>query len=149
MLRDLGVGQGDRLVLLLPNTVEQRIWVQAAKRIGAVYLCLPVTISIPSLAERVADCGAKLVLTSTAKAPLEGASLKAVALTAVTGYVPLASAYGTVRRVLEEQKSLNPMIDTDEVRSSPPPLAPLGGAATTMPQARRHCPADRALPTAP
>ena len=45
VLRDTGVGTGDRLVLHLPNGLAQLVWLQAAKRVGAVYACLPTTLS--------------------------------------------------------------------------------------------------------
>ena len=35
----------DRLVLHLPNGLAQLVWLQAAKRVGAVYACLPTTLS--------------------------------------------------------------------------------------------------------
>jgi len=35
--------------------LAQLVWVQAAKRIGAVYACLPTTLSIKALADRIAD----------------------------------------------------------------------------------------------
>ena len=116
----MGVAKGDRVVTLLPNTVEHRIWVQAAKRIGAVYLCLPVTISLTSLAERVSDCGAKVVITSTSHAPLEGATLKAVALAAVTGFVGVGTACAAVRRVLDDfcAKAADVTLSVDEAVSA-------------------------------
>ena len=40
------------IVLLLPHGIEQIVWVQAAKRIGAIYTSLPESISIDSLAGR-------------------------------------------------------------------------------------------------
>ena len=50
---------------------------QAAKRIGALHVCLPDNISVKALGDRMADCGAKLVLTTAAFAPGQDASLKA------------------------------------------------------------------------
>lgn len=34
------------MALHLPNGLVQLVWVQAAKRIGAIYACLPTTLSI-------------------------------------------------------------------------------------------------------
>ena len=45
-------------------------------RSGAIFTCLPESISIPNLAGRIFDLSAKLVVTSTAKSPTEGVSLK-------------------------------------------------------------------------
>lgn len=66
-----------------------------------------MTISITSLAERALQCGAKLILTSTDRAPLESASLKAVALAAVSTFVLTTCALSAIRQVLSEYKQLH------------------------------------------
>lgn len=100
-LRDLGVGVGDRLVLHLPNGLAQLFWLQAAKRVGAVYACLPTTLSIKALADRIADLGARLVITSSTPSPaLPGVKVKALALRAVCDYVPAAAVALAVRAEL-------------------------------------------------
>ena len=104
MLADSGIGQGDTFALLMPHSIEQIVWVQAAKRIGAIYACLPESISVANLAGRIFDISAKLVVTSTAKSPTEGASLKAVATHAVMDHVSMEAVLRTVRRVLPEQR---------------------------------------------
>ena len=54
-LREAGVASGDRVAMLLPHGLEQMIYIAAAKRIGAVYTCLPESISMASLAGRIFD----------------------------------------------------------------------------------------------
>jgi aspartate-semialdehyde dehydrogenase len=100
-LRDLDVGVGDRLVLHLPNGLSQLVWLQAAKRVGAVYACLPTTLSIKALADRIADLGARLVITASTPSPaLPGVKVKALALRAVCDYVPAAAVAEAVRAEL-------------------------------------------------
>eukprot|EP00325_Prymnesiales_sp_UTEX-LB-985_P004252 CAMPEP_0174712318 /NCGR_PEP_ID=MMETSP1094-20130205/13360_1 /TAXON_ID=156173 /ORGANISM="Chrysochromulina brevifilum, Strain UTEX LB 985" /LENGTH=58 /DNA_ID=CAMNT_0015911379 /DNA_START=54 /DNA_END=227 /DNA_ORIENTATION=- len=57
------------VAMLLPHCIEQVCWIEAAKRIGAVYTCLPESISIASLASRLFDASAQLVITSQTKSP--------------------------------------------------------------------------------
>lgn len=46
VLRACGVARGDRLILLMPHCIEQMVWMLAAKRIGALYVSMSVTISL-------------------------------------------------------------------------------------------------------
>ena len=36
---------GDRVVLLMPHSLEAAVWIAAAKRLGAVYCCLAESTS--------------------------------------------------------------------------------------------------------
>ena len=46
VLRACGVTCGDRVILLMPHCIEQMVWMLAAKRIGALYVSMPVNISL-------------------------------------------------------------------------------------------------------
>ena len=46
VLRACGVACGDRVILLMPHCIEQMVWMLAAKRIGALYVSMPVNISL-------------------------------------------------------------------------------------------------------
>ena len=71
VLREAGVGFGDRVCFLLPHCIEQMVWVQACKRVGAICTCLPESISVASLAGRLFDTAASLCITSSAKSAIE------------------------------------------------------------------------------
>jgi len=100
-LQEAGVAVGERIVLHLPNGLAQLIWLQAAKRLGAVYTCLPITLSIKALADRIADLGACLVITSSVQSSmLPGVKIKALALRAVCDFVPAHAVGAAVRAEL-------------------------------------------------
>lgn len=63
-LRELGLKQGDRIVLYMPNCLEQIYLIQAAKRLGVIYTCVFAGLSSSTLADRLADCGAKVLFTA-------------------------------------------------------------------------------------
>ena len=63
-LRDLGLRAGDRIALNLPNIPEQVMWTEAAKRLGIVYTPVFGGFSDKTLADRVYDAGARVVITA-------------------------------------------------------------------------------------
>jgi acetyl-CoA synthetase len=63
-LRNLGVGKGDRVAIYLPMIPEAAVAMLACARIGAVHTVVFGGFSPDSLAGRVADCAAKLVITA-------------------------------------------------------------------------------------
>lgn len=104
MLKEAGINYGDRIVFLLPHSIEQMCWIQAAKRIGAICSCLPESISISSLAGRVFEASASLAVTSSAKSTIESTSHKAMVSHAIMDYVSVEAVLRTVKRVLPEQR---------------------------------------------
>jgi acetyl-CoA synthetase len=64
LLRHLGVGKGDRVTIYLPMIPEAAIAMLACARIGAVHSVVFGGFSPDSLAGRIADCAAKLVITA-------------------------------------------------------------------------------------
>ena len=104
VLREAGLTAGDTLVMMLPHCVEQMCWIQAAKRLGVIYTCLPESISVASLAGRIFDTSAKLIITSTAKSSVESTSHKALVSHAVMDYVSMEAVLRAIRRVLPEQR---------------------------------------------
>lgn len=64
MLRSIGVRKGDRVCLYMPMIPELLISVLACARIGAVHSVVFAGFSAHSLAGRIQDCGAKIVLTA-------------------------------------------------------------------------------------
>ncbi len=63
-LRRLGLVAGDRIALNLPNIPEQVMWTEAAKRLGIVYTPVFGGFSDKTLADRVYDAGARVVITA-------------------------------------------------------------------------------------
>ena len=108
MLKEAGIGFGDRVCFLLPHSVEHMVWIQAAKRVGAICTCLPESISIASLAGRLFDVAASLCVTSSAKSAMDSADLrashKAMVLHAIMDYVSMEAVLRTIKRVLPEQR---------------------------------------------
>jgi acrylyl-CoA reductase (NADPH)/3-hydroxypropionyl-CoA dehydratase/3-hydroxypropionyl-CoA synthetase len=63
-LRRLGVKAGDRIALNLPNIPEQIAWTEAAKRLGIVYTPVFGGFSDKTLADRISDAGARVIITA-------------------------------------------------------------------------------------
>ncbi|MFC2124295.1 acetate--CoA ligase [Bacteroidota bacterium] len=63
-LKDLGVGKGDRVIIYMPMVPEAAVAMIACARIGAVHSVVFAGFSSNSLADRINDCSAKVVLTS-------------------------------------------------------------------------------------
>ncbi|WP_374248514.1 acetate--CoA ligase [Thermomonas sp.] len=63
-LRNLGVGKGDRVTIYLPMIPEAAIAMLACARIGAVHMVVFGGFAPNSIADRVADCGSKLIITA-------------------------------------------------------------------------------------
>ncbi|MCF8061367.1 MAG: acetate--CoA ligase [Deltaproteobacteria bacterium] len=63
VLKDRGVGKGDRVVVYMPMIVELPVALLACARIGAVHSVVFGGFSAEALANRIKDCGARLVVT--------------------------------------------------------------------------------------
>ena len=64
VLKANGIGKGDRVILYLPMVPEAAIAMLACARIGAVHSVVFGGFSPESLADRIVDCGAALVVTA-------------------------------------------------------------------------------------
>ena len=73
VLKRLGIGKGDRVVIYLPMIPEAAYAMLACARIGAVHSVVFAGFSPEALASRVNDCDAKLVITAD-EAPRGGRS---------------------------------------------------------------------------
>lgn len=63
-LEALGCKPGDRIALNMPSIAEQIYWTEGAKRIGVVYTPVFGGFSDKTLSDRIADAGAKIVVTA-------------------------------------------------------------------------------------
>ena len=64
ILQSLGLSRGDRIALNMPNILEQIYYIQAAKRLGLVFMPVFGGFSAKTLSDRIEDSGAKAVITS-------------------------------------------------------------------------------------
>jgi len=64
VLRSRAVAKGDRAILYMPMVPEAAVAMLACARIGAVHSVVFGGFSSDSLADRIADCGAKVVITA-------------------------------------------------------------------------------------
>ena len=65
LLRELGVGKGDRVVIYMPNLPEAAVSMLACARLGAVHSVVFGGFAAPELATRIRDCRPKVVLTAS------------------------------------------------------------------------------------
>ncbi|WP_297831604.1 acetate--CoA ligase [Thermomonas sp.] len=63
-LRNLGVGKGDRVTIYLPMIPEAVVALLACARIGAIHMVVFGGFAPNSIADRVGDCGSKLIITA-------------------------------------------------------------------------------------
>ena len=64
VLKDKGIKKGDRIIIYMPMVPEAAIAMLACARVGAVHSVVFAGFSSTSLADRINDCQAKMVLTS-------------------------------------------------------------------------------------
>ncbi|MEM7781278.1 MAG: AMP-binding protein [Pseudomonadota bacterium] len=63
-LQELGLKAGDRIALNMPSIAEQIYWTEGAKRLGIIYTPVFGGFSDKTLSDRIADAGAKVVVTA-------------------------------------------------------------------------------------
>ncbi|MCD7098630.1 acetate--CoA ligase [Stenotrophomonas sp. MMGLT7] len=63
-LRSLGVGKGDRVTIYLPMIPDAAVAMLACARIGAIHSVVFGGFAANSIADRVIDCGSKLIITA-------------------------------------------------------------------------------------
>ncbi len=63
-LRALGLRSGDRIALNMPSIPAQIFWTEAAKRLGILYTPVFGGFSDKTLSDRIADAGARIVITA-------------------------------------------------------------------------------------
>ncbi len=63
-LKGLGLKSGDRIALNMPSIPAQIYWTEAAKRLGIIYTPVFGGFSDKTLSDRIADAGARVVVTA-------------------------------------------------------------------------------------
>ena len=64
ILKDQGIKKGDRVIIYMPMVVELPVAVLACARIGAIHCVVFAGFSAESLANRIKNCDARLVITA-------------------------------------------------------------------------------------
>jgi len=64
VLRNLGIRKGDRVTIYLPMIVDAAVAMLACARIGAIHSVVFGGFAANSIADRVSDCGSKLIITA-------------------------------------------------------------------------------------
>jgi acrylyl-CoA reductase (NADPH)/3-hydroxypropionyl-CoA dehydratase/3-hydroxypropionyl-CoA synthetase len=90
----LGLKAGDRIALNMPSIVPQIYWTEAAKRRGIVYTAVFGGFSDKTLSDRIADAGARVIVTSDGSYRNAQVAAFKTAYTdpALDNYVPVATA---------------------------------------------------------
>ncbi|HEU5422324.1 MAG TPA: acetate--CoA ligase, partial [Nitrolancea sp.] len=107
MLKDLGVGKGDRVAIYLPMIPELPIIMLACARLGAPHSVVFAGFSPDSLAGRINDCEAKLLVTADGGwrrgnvVPLKENADKAVADTPSIEHVLVVQRVGPERAPIQ------------------------------------------------
>jgi acrylyl-CoA reductase (NADPH)/3-hydroxypropionyl-CoA dehydratase/3-hydroxypropionyl-CoA synthetase len=93
-LETLGLKAGDRIALNMPSIVPQIYWTEAAKRLGIVYTAVFGGFSDKTLSDRIADAGARVIVTSDGSYRNAQVAAFKTAYTdpALDNYVPVATA---------------------------------------------------------
>ncbi|WP_421846601.1 AMP-binding protein [Novosphingobium sp.] len=93
-LEALGLKAGDRIALNMPSIVPQIFWTEAAKRLGIVYTAVFGGFSDKTLSDRIADAGARVIVTSDGSYRNAQVAAFKTAYTdpALDNYVPVSTA---------------------------------------------------------
>ncbi|GGJ96424.1 acetate--CoA ligase [Luteimonas terricola] len=119
-LRNLGVAKGDRVTIYLPMIVEAAVAMLACARIGAVHNVVFGGFSANSIADRVGDCKAKLIITAdeglrgTKKVPLKAnvdAALKLPGTTTVETVLVVRHTGGAVDMQMPRDRWYDAVVD--------------------------------------
>src|ERR1700758_4968554 len=101
----------------MPNILEQIYFIEAAKRLGVIYTPVFGGFSAKTLSDRIADAGAKVVVTT------DGAYRNAQVVgfkepytdRALDDYVPLGAALAVVGATLREQRGADARVADADV----------------------------------
>ncbi len=97
-LNKLGLKAGDRIALNMPSIMAQIYWTEAAKRLGIIYTAVFGGFSDKTLSDRIADAGARVIVTSDGSYRNAQVAAFKTAYTdpALDNYVPVQVALSTI-----------------------------------------------------
>jgi len=127
-LRHLGVDKGDRVTIYLPMIVEAAVAMLACARIGAIHSVVFGGFSANSIADRVGDCGSKLIITADEglrggrKVPLKAnvdAALKLPGTNTVETVLVVRHTGGAVEMQMPRDRWYDAVVDTQSAECPP------------------------------
>ena len=100
-LQAMGLKAGDRIALNMPSIVPQVYWIEAAKRLGIVYTAVFGGFSDKTLSDRIADAGARVIVTSDGSYRNAQVAAFKTAYTdpALDNYVPVTTALEIIAEI--------------------------------------------------
>ena len=130
-LRSLGVAKGDRVTIYLPMIVEAAVAMLACARIGAVHTVVFGGFAPNSIADRVGDSGAKLIITADEglrggkKVPLKAnvdAALKLPGTNSVETVLVVRHTGGAVAMQAPRDRWYHDVVDGQPEQCEPEPM---------------------------
>ena len=127
-LRNLGVAKGDRVTIYLPMIVDAAVAMLACARIGAVHSVVFGGFAPNSIADRVADCGSKLIITADEglrggrKIPLKAnvdAALKLPGTNSVETVLVVRHTGGAVEMQAPRDRWFHDVVDSQPAQCEP------------------------------
>ena len=127
-LRELGVRKGDRVTIYLPMIVEAAVAMLACARIGAVHSVVFGGFAPNSIADRVSDCGSKLIITADEglrggkKVPLKAnvdAALKMPGTNSVETVLVVRHTGGAVDMQMPRDRWFDAVVDSQPAQCEP------------------------------
>src|SRR5690554_77193 len=127
-LRALGVGKGDRVTIYLPMIPEAAIAMLACARIGAIHMVVFGGFAPNSIADRVGNCGARLIITAdeglrgSKKVPLKAnvdAALKLPGTETVETVLVVRHTGGAVDMQMPRDRWYDAVVDSQPTECDP------------------------------
>ena len=127
-LRNLGVKKGDRVTIYLPMIVDAAVAMLACARIGAIHSVVFGGFAPNSIADRVIDCGSKLIITADEglrggrKIPLKAnvdAALKLPGTTTVETVLVVRHTGGAVDMQAPRDRWFHDVVDPQPAQCEP------------------------------
>ena len=127
-LRNLGVKKGDRVTIYLPMIVDAAVAMLACARIGAIHSVVFGGFAPNSIADRVIDCGSKLIITADEglrggkKIPLKAnvdAALKLPGTTTVETVLVVRHTGGAVDMQAPRDRWFHDVVDPQPTQCEP------------------------------
>ena len=130
-LRSLGVQKGDRVTIYLPMIPDAAVAMLACARIGAIHSVVFGGFAANSIADRVADCGTKLIITADEglrggkKVPLKAnvdAALKLPGTNTVETVLVVRHTGGAVDMQMPRDRWFDAVVDSQPAECAPEPM---------------------------
>ncbi len=127
-LRNLGIKKGDRVTIYLPMIVDAAVAMLACARVGAIHSVVFGGFAANSIADRVGDCGSKLIITADEglrggkKVPLKAnvdAALKLPGTNSVETVLVVRHTGGAVDMQAPRDRWFHDVVDTQAAECEP------------------------------